>query len=71
MIGRRRKRVRVHLFEQGAPSIEGLLLAHHNGEFRVGVPTLLMAAGAKPAVLDDARELAIPTPNVMFYEVLR
>ena len=58
------------------PSVEGVLLGWWlarlvTREFRVGVPELLMAPGAEPGRLQDARELRIPRENVVFYEVLR
>ena len=77
MVGRmvrKRKRVRLHLVDRpGAalPSVEGILLARRASEYWIGEPQLLIAAGASPTVLSDAKELRVPSQNVAFYEVLR
>lgn len=80
VVVRRRRRVRLHLVDPNPhvnhPSVEGLLLGwwlerRLAREYRVAVPDLLFAAGAKPERLRDARELRIPRENVAFYEVLR
>jgi hypothetical protein len=65
---RRAKRVRIHLAGHD-PSIEGLLVSRGR-EYAVAVPQLLVAEGAEPVVLDEARLLMVPRANVLFYEVL-
>ena len=66
-----KKRVRVHLADAhpgvDLPSVEGLLLAKHGREFRIGRPELILDEG--PAEL-GSRELVIPRERVAFYEVL-
>lgn len=72
-----RKRVRLHLADPhpGAdlPSVEGILVGYDRGlrEYRIVDPELLVAAGAEPARLADARELRVPRDRVAFYEVIR
>jgi hypothetical protein len=72
---RRKQRVRLHLADPhpnvDLPSVEGILLAKRYGEYVVALPSLLIAPGANPAELSDARELRIPRERVAFYEVLR
>lgn len=71
---RRKKRVRVHLADPhpdvNLPSVEGVLLSRGLREWVIGEPSLLIAAGAQPAELSDARDLRIPATRVAFYEVL-
>ena len=68
----RLRRVRVHLADPhpstNLPSIEGLLLGKGR-EYRIAVPSLLVAQGANPAEL-DSREVVIPRERIAFYEVL-
>lgn len=71
----RKKRIRVHLMDpapgSNLPTVEGLLIGQHGAHYRVAVPELLVAAGAQPLQLQDARELMIPRDRVAFIEVLR
>lgn len=67
----RKKRVRVHLIEDGLPSLEGLLVARRRGEYLLALPTLIVHPDAAPAELAAARLLAVPRERVAFYEVLR
>ena len=75
VIGRRARRVRIHLFDQhpqlGSPSIEGVLVRRLGREFHVALPELVAAPGRDNILLDEARILAVPRENVAFYEVLR
>lgn len=69
---RKRKRVLVHLIDPHPqsilPSIEGLLLCRGR-YWRIGVPSLLVEAGAKHQEL-ESREVVIPSERIAFYEVL-
>ena len=65
---KRAKRVRLHLAGH-EPSVEGLLVSGGR-EYAVAVPQLLIAEGAEPVVLDEARLLMVPRDRVLFYEVL-
>jgi len=69
MIGKRRKRVRMHLVDVGLPSVEGVLQASHRREYEIAVPSLMVAPGANAAEL-EAHYLLIPRERVAFYEVL-
>jgi hypothetical protein len=66
---KRARRVRIHLAGND-PSIEGLLVSRGFREYGVAVPQLLIAEGAEPVVLDEARLLMVPRERVIFYEVL-
>lgn len=72
---KRAKRVRMHLTEKaasaGAQSIEGLLVSRRRNEYALALPELLVAEGAKPHPLAQARLLMIPRESVAHYEVLR
>ena len=69
---KRARRVRVHLIEDGLPSIEGLLVGkgRHGREVVVALPQLITEAvtqGGAPTVL-DSRYVAIPRERVAFWE---
>lgn len=72
MIGPK-KRVRVHLVEEGPgarlPSIEGLLVSRSHREYMIAVPKLLWNPTANPDEL-ASRAIVIPRDRVAFYEVL-
>jgi hypothetical protein len=77
---RRRRRVRVHTIDPGPgvdlPSFEGVLLGSWLSrrlvrEVRLGDAAMLAAAGARPEVFSDAREVRVNVDRVAFYEVLR
>lgn len=61
----------MHLVSQNSdlPSIEGLLVSKHSGEYVLALPSLLVAAGGNPAEL-EARWVRVPRERVAFYEVL-
>lgn len=67
---KRAKRVRVHLLDQGLPSIEGLLLSKRSREYVLALPMLITSAEGEPAEL-DSKLLVIPRDRVAFYEVIR
>lgn len=75
MIGRRKRRVRVHLIDKdpriAQPSVEGILVGKLAREYVLALPELLVSPERDAVVLDEARLLAIPRENVAFYEVLR
>lgn len=75
MIGKRARRVRVHLFDRDPrvvnPSIEGVLVRRVGREFHLAVPEIVAAPDRDPIPLDSARVLVIPRENVAFFEVLR
>lgn len=64
----KRERVRVHLIEDGLPSIEGLLI-RKGAEYEVAVPQLVTTPDGPPAVL-ESKLVAVPRERVAFYEVL-
>lgn len=51
------------------PSIEGILVSRRLGEYVVGLPKLLTAAGGNPSEL-ESRWLVVPKDRVAFYEIL-
>ena len=53
--------------------VEGILLGLNrvDSEYRIGVPDLTWAAGARPDKLENLRELRVPRERVAFYEVVR
>ncbi len=65
----RKRRVLMHLVEDGLPSVEGLLVRRSSREFVLAVPLLHVAAGGVPQEL-TSRFLAIPRERVAFYEWL-
>ena len=65
----RKKRVLVHLKEDGLPSAEGLLVSRRHREYVLAVPQLHTTPDASPAVL-TSRLLVIPREQVAFYEVI-
>lgn len=78
----RRIRVRLHVIDPHKdvhlPSIEGVLLNRLRwvmpllrSDYRIAVPELLLAPGAKPGRLADAKMLVVHRERVAFYEVLR
>ena len=67
--------MRMHLVDSpgvALPSVEGVLVGYDHGinEYRLAVPELLFAAGAKPDKL-DTKELRIARERVAFYEVIQ
>ena len=65
----RKKRVLMHLKEDGLPSVEGLLVSRRLREYVLAVPQLHTNPDAQPAVL-TSRLLVIPRENVAFFEIL-
>lgn len=65
----RRKRVLVHLKDDGLPSIEGVLLRRGFRSYHVAEASLLVHKDATPAVL-NSRVLVVPLSNIAFYEIL-
>lgn len=63
------RRVRVHLFKDGMPSFEGLLLSRRHGEYVLAVPELVPTAEGENVQLGSQIAL-IPRENVAFLEVL-
>lgn len=63
------KRVRVHLFNDKAPSVEGLLVSRRHREYAIAVPRLVATAEGEPREL-GAELLLIPRENVAFVEQL-
>lgn len=68
MLKRRRQRVRIHLLEDGLPSIEGLLVGKGR-EYQVAVAQLITSADAHPSVL-ESKLTVVPRDRIVFYEVL-
>lgn len=66
---KRKQRVRVHLKDQGLPSVEGLMVSRRGREYMIAVPRLIVAPDANPADL-TSRYVAVPREGVAFYEVL-
>jgi hypothetical protein len=74
--------VRLHLIDPhkdvSLPSIEGVMLNRARwlmpllrSDYRIALPQLLLAPGAKPGRLADAKHLVVHRERVAFYEVLR
>ena len=63
------KRVRLHFFKDGMPSMEGLLVSRRHGEYAIAVPELVPTAEGDKVPVGGQLAL-IPRPNVAFLEVL-
>lgn len=59
----------MHLFgdNNDLPSIEGYLVSRRRREYLIALPSLVLAAGAKPNEF-DSRYVRIPRERVAFFE---
>lgn len=65
---RRRRRVRVHFLEAGAPTVEGVLVGTVAGHYRLKMAAILESVSATVPV-DD--ELWVPKHRVFLVETVR
>lgn len=66
MWGKRVRRVRLHMKDQG-PSLEGLLVARAGGDYHLRAAELLEA---KDRTIELSGDVRVPYANVSFYQVL-